>query len=75
MDTDTWTMNKYTDAGVVTAETPKGEIVTLVTDPDGNYIVTEHVRFCGAVAHLVAYKLGPGDVPKAEYTRFTRLDD
>jgi hypothetical protein len=62
------------DFGVVNALTPKGVALVLVADPDdGDYLVVERIPFFGAESEWVAYKLGPGDVPRPEYTRFAVL--
>lgn len=64
-------------AGVVTARTPKGERITLVTDPDGEYILVEQPGLWkGAEMDVVAYRLAPCDfqfLTHPDVTRYTRL--
>jgi hypothetical protein len=78
--TDTGEVTDFTvdinsaDMGVIDAVTPKGVRLVLVADPDeGDYLVIERIAFFGADSEWLAYKLGPGDKPRPEFTRFTAL--
>jgi hypothetical protein len=64
-------------AGVITALTPNCQEITLVTDPDGEYILVEQLGLWrGAPTRLVAHRLAPCDFQFLTYpdvTRYTRL--
>ena len=53
-------------------------MVTLVTDPEGDYIIVEQPGlWLGADPEIVAYRLAPADwafLTHPDVTRFARLD-
>jgi hypothetical protein len=58
---------------IVDAITPRGEKLTLVTDPAGDYVTSIQRAFLGGVELIYAHKIGPSDVGflKADTTRFS----
>lgn len=65
-------------AGVVTARTTSCHEITLVTDPDGDYILVEQPGLWrGAPVQLVAHRLAPCDfqfLTFPDVSRYTQLD-
>lgn len=58
---------------IVDATTPRGEKLTLVTDPQGSYVISTQMYFFGGEELNVAHLLGPGDdlFLKVDATRFS----